>query len=288
MSDIGPIGIALAKAQAKQVRSARSKAALAAKKAETTVAQAPEPAPIAISVGAAEPALVAKPAPTPKPAGVSVTSSAGMGVTRTLIIVEMLLLWLGTIDHYKKDYRGSIALSAANVGIRTVIPVGLLTFWLLLLADLGAGGLAALIGGIIAYTYILGSLTLLTDITDAMLAISKDLPTPASSGAGVSGLASPVALSGGGTPAASHPGNYPSRESCTMPTAEGDWSVWAGYYQCLVRTGSPLARQNVGEGIQEATRAWEATLAALNSATNLSAPPSDTGSYAWWEYWYTH
>jgi len=97
---------------------------------------------------------------------------------KTIIVVEMLILWLGTINHYKKDYKNNLADTVAAIGVRTIIPTGILTFWLLLIADLGAGEVAALLGGIISFTYLMGSVSLLNDITDSLLAISAPAPAP--------------------------------------------------------------------------------------------------------------
>lgn len=93
---------------------------------------------------------------------------------KTIILGEMLLLWAGTIMHYQGRF-ASLPDAVIQVGVRTSIPTLILLFWLMLLADVGGeeGGLiAALLGGIIAFTYLTNALSLLNDLTDALLLAS--------------------------------------------------------------------------------------------------------------------
>lgn len=103
-------------------------------------------------------------------------------MTKTLVVVEMLVLWLGTINHYKGDYKNDLGATLAAVGVRSAVPTAILAFWLLLLSDLGGGKIAAVFGGIVAFSYLMGSVDLINEITDSLLQYSAP-PSKGSSGA---------------------------------------------------------------------------------------------------------
>lgn len=113
---------------------------------------------------------------------------------------------------------------------------------------------------------------------------------PNESGGGAAGGGGSSGADGGGgqptsppaIPGTATPGSF-TGETCPLPSPTGSWSDWAGFYQCLVRSGDSRARQNIGAGIAEATRAWEATLAALNNAAALEVAPQQ-GSQAYYEW----
>jgi hypothetical protein len=98
---------------------------------------------------------------------------------RAAIVFECLLLWAGTVDHYRGRYSGDLTQTVVHVGVHSAIPTAMLLFVLLMLADFGAEEIAVLLGGIIALSYLMDASTVLNDIVDAMLQLSG---YPAASG----------------------------------------------------------------------------------------------------------
>jgi hypothetical protein len=96
---------------------------------------------------------------------------------KTLIVVEMLILWAGTIGNYKDKFPNADGTGTdwpeaiTQVGLRSAIPTAILAFWLLLVADLGGGKIAALFGGIVTFSYLTKSVKAVTDLMDGILAM---------------------------------------------------------------------------------------------------------------------
>jgi hypothetical protein len=91
---------------------------------------------------------------------------------RGLVVIECLVLWAGTIDHYKGRYSGDLTQTVVHVGVHSAIPTVLLLFVLLMLADLGADGIAVLLGGIITLSYLMNASQVLNDMIGALIQMS--------------------------------------------------------------------------------------------------------------------
>ena len=89
-----------------------------------------------------------------------------------LIVIECGLLWVGTVFHYAGDFGGDLTKAVVAVGVRSAIPTVMLMFVLLLLADLGAEGIAVLFGGIVAFSYLMDASALLNNIVSYLLSLS--------------------------------------------------------------------------------------------------------------------
>jgi hypothetical protein len=98
---------------------------------------------------------------------------------KVLILVEMLVLWLGNINHYMSKSDASLTDTITTVGVRTAVPAAILSFWLFLVADLGGEKIAALFGAIVAFAYLMGSADAINNITDAILTETNPTTAPA-------------------------------------------------------------------------------------------------------------
>jgi hypothetical protein len=91
---------------------------------------------------------------------------------KTAITLEMIMLYAGSLARLREREQSYAAVFVKD-GIKAAIPPALLLFWLLVLADLGAGGIAALLGFIIVLSYAMQGLDWLNNITDALLGYAE-------------------------------------------------------------------------------------------------------------------
>ncbi len=91
---------------------------------------------------------------------------------KTLIAAELLVLWIGAVGRVKTATGGSLSAVVAVDGVKAGIPVALIGFWLFLVADLGADSISALLGAIIAFSYLTGSVQAIVSVMDSLLAMS--------------------------------------------------------------------------------------------------------------------
>lgn len=76
---------------------------------------------------------------------------------KTLIVVEMLTLWAGNLVRAQQNGSKTYLQVITDIGVTNLVPITALGFFLLLAADQGYGEIAALLGAIIAFSYLASS-----------------------------------------------------------------------------------------------------------------------------------
>lgn len=92
---------------------------------------------------------------------------------KTLIVCEVALLYFGGLASYARKDNAGFVRAVGEVGIRSGLGCALLLFVLLLMADLGAEGAAALFGAIVAFSYLTAAVDVINAGVDMVLGIGE-------------------------------------------------------------------------------------------------------------------
>lgn len=88
---------------------------------------------------------------------------------KKVVVLEMVLLWLGNLASYKGKQDVTWGNAIVKEGIPNAVPIGMLAFILLVMADMGYENWAAFLGLIIVFSYLAVASTVFEDAVNTIL-----------------------------------------------------------------------------------------------------------------------